>query len=145
MPAPGKPFTIGAAARHTGVPERTIRYYESIGLLAPGRASNDYREFGEREMSRLRFVARARSLGFSTDDCRNLLALYENPARASAQVRELADAHLAEMDRKIADLQRMRGELAGLVAQCRGNQRPKCPILDRLADDAESKSVQQYG
>lgn len=129
-----KPLSIGATARSTGLPERTIRYYESIGLVAPARGANRYRKFGERELRRLRFVAKARSLGFSVDDCRALLALQDNPARASANVRALATERVAQLDGKISLLRQMRKELAGLVAQCQGDQHPDCPILDRLAD-----------
>lgn len=134
---PQKPLTIGATARRTGVPERTIRYYESIGLVAPSRAANSYREFGEREQRRLQFVAKARSLGFSVDDCRALLALQDNPARASARVRALAQERVAQLDGKISVLRQMRRELASLVAQCQGDLQPDCPILDRLAGEGD--------
>lgn len=133
------PLKIGETARSTGLPERTIRYYESIGLVRPERASNSYREFGEGDLRRLRFVARARSLGFSVEDCRSLLSLHDDPYRASSNVRRLATEHLARIDGKIGALRQLREELAGLVARCRGDRRPDCPILDSLADVENGK------
>ena len=126
-------MNIGAAARATGLPAKTIRYYEDIGLVAPVRGDNGYRSFWERDLHRLTFLARARSLGFSLDDCRSLLALYDDRARASADVKALAIDHLSHIDRKIAELEGLRATLRHLVDRCHGDERPDSPILDDLA------------
>lgn len=126
-------MNIGDAARLSGLPAKTIRYYEEIGLVSPLRDTNGYRAFRERDVHKLTFLARARGLGFSVDDCRALLALYEDAGRASAQVREIAEAHLEQIDNKVAQLQSLRQTLAGLVHACAGDDRPDCPILDDLS------------
>ena len=126
-------MNIGQAAELTGVPAKTIRYYEEIGLVAPARSSNGYRAFRERDMHKLAFLGRARGLGFSIEDCRRLMALYEDRTRASAEVKEVAEAHLDEIDRKIRELQGMRALLAHLVENCHGDERPDCPIIDELS------------
>ena len=124
---------IGEVARATGLPAKTIRYYEEIGLLCPARGGNGYRVFSDRDVHTLAFVARARSLGFTVADCRALVALYRDRARSSADVRALAARHLDAIDRKIAELSAMRATLADLVERCHGDDRPDCPILDDLA------------
>ena len=126
-------MNIGDVADRSGLPAKTIRYYEDIGLVRPRRGANGYRAFAESDVHKLAFLARARSLGFAIDDCRALLALYEDKARSSADVKRLAEAHLAEIDRKIAELAAMRATLARLVDQCHGDDRPDCPILDDIA------------
>jgi Cu(I)-responsive transcriptional regulator len=126
-------MNIGDVAERSGLPAKTIRYYEDIGLVRPQRGANGYRAFGERELHKLAFLARARSLGFTIEECRALLALYEDRGRASADVKELAEGHLARIDRKIAELAAMRGTLARLVDRCHGDARPDCPILDDLS------------
>jgi MerR family copper efflux transcriptional regulator len=126
-------MNIGDAARRTGLPAKTIRYYEEIGLVRPDRDANGYRSFGDRECHRLAFVGRARALGFTVADCRSLLALYDDEARASADVRLLAQDHLDRIDRKLAELAEMRATLARLITDCAGDQRPDCPILADLA------------
>jgi MerR family transcriptional regulator, copper efflux regulator len=126
-------MNIGDVAERSGLPAKTIRYYEDIGLVRPARGTNGYREFREREMHKLAFLARARSLGFTIADCRGLLALYEDRERASGDVRRLAGEHLARIDREIAKLAAMRAALAELVERCQGDDRPDCPILDDLA------------
>lgn len=123
---------IGAAAVRSNLPERTLRYYESIGLVVPPRMKNGYRDYRDEDVSRLRLVGSARGLGFSIEDCRTLLTLYEDKGRASADVRALAKAHLDEVERKIIDLQSMRGALTGLVSACAGDASPNCPILEGL-------------
>lgn len=135
-------MNIGQAARRTGLPAKTIRYYEEIGLIRPHRDTNGYRSFGERDLHKLAFVARARALGFSVEDCRGLLALYEDEGRASADVKEIATAHLREIEHKIAQLGAMRQTLAHLVACCAGDERPDCPILEDLGAGA-SAAVQR--
>ncbi len=129
-------MNIGDVADRCGLPAKTIRYYEDIGLIRPRRGANGYREFGDREVHKLVFLARARSLGFTIEACRALLALYEDRGRASADVKELAQRHLAEIDRKIVELNGMRGALGHLVARCHGDDRPDCPIIDDLAGAA---------
>ena len=119
-----------------GLPAKTIRYYEDIGLVKPGRDTNGYRAFVQTDIHKLTFLARARALGFSIEDCRDLLALWEDTGRASADVRQIAQEHLARIETKIADLEDMRDTLKTLVRDCAGDDRPDCPILNRLGDPA---------
>lgn len=126
-------MNIGDAAERSGLPPKTIRYYEDIGLLKAPRGANGYRHYGEAEVHKLRFLARARSLGFSIDDCRHLMSLYEDRHRASADVRALAQSRIHEVEDKIRELQAMRATLMRLVHACHGDERPDCPILDDLA------------
>ncbi|WP_068306458.1 Cu(I)-responsive transcriptional regulator [Pararhodobacter sp. CCB-MM2] len=126
-------MNIGEAAAASGLPAKTIRYYEDMGLVAPRRDANGYRSFGEGEIHRLAFLNRARGLGFSLEDCRALLGLYADDGRASEDVRRLAADHLARIDARIAELKAMRETVAGLVSACAGGDRPDCPILDDLA------------
>ncbi len=126
-------MNIGAAAKASGLPAKTIRYYEEIGLVFPDRQENSYRDYSDDHVHKLRFIQRARSLGFSVEDCRQLLSLYEDKARASSSVKQLAQEHLTEIERKIAELTSMRDVLNDLVKHCRGDNRPDCPIIDRLA------------
>ncbi len=128
-------MNIGDAAAASGLPAKTIRYYEDIGLVRPARGANGYRDFSETDARKLAFLGRARSLGFSIGDCRTLLSLYEDRSRASADVKRVAQEHLARISRKIAELEAIRGALEGLMAQCHGDARPDCPILEGLADD----------
>jgi len=129
-------MNIGDVAARTGLPTKTIRYYEDIGLITPLRGKNGYRRFREADMHKLGFVGRARALGFSIEECRDLLALYEDEDRASADVRQIAIGHLEEIERKIAALSDMRDTLKGLVHACAGDHRPNCPILKELSDGA---------
>lgn len=129
-------MNIGEAAAASGLPAKTIRYYEEIGLVAARRAANGYRDYDAEAVRFLGFVAHARGLGFSIEDCRALLALWRDRNRASAEVRAIALEHLNEIDRKIVELQAMRRTLAHLVTTCHGDDRPDCPILDDLAPDA---------
>lgn len=125
-------MNIGDVARLSGVPAKTIRYYEDIGLVKPLRGENGYRVFRDIDLHKLAFLGRARMLGFSIEDCRNLLALYEDDARESASVKQIAEGHLKRIDEKISQLQSMRSTLAHLVETCAGDHRPDCPILDDL-------------
>lgn len=127
-------MNIGEAAERAGLPAKTIRYYEEIGLVCPARDANGYRVFRARDLHKLAFVARARALGFSIEECRALLALYEDESRASADVRRIAREHLARIDAKVAALQGMRDTLSGLIDACAGDSRPDCPILADLAE-----------
>ena len=128
-------MNIGEAAEQSGLPAKTIRYYEDIGLVTADRRANGYREYGEQHIHKLRFVQRDRGLGFSVEECRSLLSLYEDRHRASADVKHLAEARLADIDRKIEALHGMRATLAALVKSCHGDSRPDCPILDDLAGE----------
>lgn len=125
-------MNIGDVARRSGLPAKTIRYYEDIGFIKPRRGENGYRYFDEKELHKLAFIGRARSLGFTIEDCRSLLALYEDKDRASADVKRIAEQNLREIEAKIADLQAMRATLSHLVEECAGDHRPDCPILQDL-------------
>lgn len=127
-------MNIGEAQAFSKLPVKTIRYYEEIGLISPKRSSNGYRDFADEDVHRLVFLAQARSLGFSIENCRELLSLYGDKGRASADVKRLATAHLVEIDRKLQELGAMRETLSHLVRNCNGDDRPDCPILDELAD-----------
>lgn len=126
-------MTIGKASASSGVPPKTIRFYEELGLLKPAeRFANRYRAYDESNIQTLRFIRRARDLGFSLQEIDKLLGLYRNRRRASEDVKRLALAHIAELDHKIAELTRIRDMLTELARRCRGDQRPECPILDEL-------------
>ncbi len=126
-------MNIAEVSRATGLPAKTIRYYEDIGLITPARQENGYRVFRDTDQHKLAFLARARSLGFGIDACRDLLTLYTDQDRASADVKAIAQEHLSEVDSKIAALQSMRDTLGELVDACAGDSRPDCPILKDLA------------
>ncbi|TDI56652.1 MAG: Cu(I)-responsive transcriptional regulator [Alphaproteobacteria bacterium] len=128
-------MNIGQAALASGLPAKTIRYYEEIGLVEPARRGNGYRAYSGAHLHNLRFLARARSLGFSIQECRRLLSLYDDGNRASADVKLLAQAHIASIEEKITQLEGMKATLTGLVAACHGDDRPDCPILDDLAGE----------
>ena len=130
-----RPLNIGQASERTGLPVKTIRYYEDIGLVAPTRRDNGYRQFDDRDLHKLGFLQKARHLGFSIEDCEALLALYEDKNRSSANVKRLAIAHIEEIDRKLAELQSLRDTLGHLVEACHGDDRPDCPILNDLAQE----------
>lgn len=125
---------IGSVAKKSGIAAKTIRYYESIGLIESAeRTESGYRVYGQRDVETLRFIQRARGLGFSVADVGNLLALWRDKQRASAQVKALATRHVEEIDLKIAELRAMRDALDDLVQRCHGDDRPDCPILTNLA------------
>ena len=132
-------MNIGDAASVSGLPAKTIRYYEDIGLIRPRRGTNGYRDFRDADLHRLAFLARARSLGFTIEDCRTLLALHEDRRRTSAEVKRIAEEHLANIDRKLAELDSIRRVLSRLVRRCHGDARPACPIIDDLAGGAPRK------
>ena len=127
-------MNIGDVATAADLPAKTIRYYEDIGLIRPSRGANGYRSFSESDLHKLKFLGRARALGFSIEDCRVLLALYEDDKRASSEVKKIAKRHLAEIESKIADLAAMRDTLTHLVDTCAGDSRPDCPILEDLGN-----------
>jgi MerR family copper efflux transcriptional regulator len=126
-------MNIGIAAKKSGLPPKTIRYYEDIGLLKADRAGNGYRAYSMSDVHRLRFLQRSRSLGFSVEECRQLLSLYADKERESVDVKAIAQVKLAEVDRKIAELTSLRDLLSHLVQNCHGDERPNCPIIDGLA------------
>ncbi|HEY5300189.1 MAG TPA: Cu(I)-responsive transcriptional regulator [Acetobacteraceae bacterium] len=126
--------TIGQAALASGVSAKMIRYYESIGLIRPAsRSAGNYRTYDGADIQTLRFIARARSLGFSVDRITRLLALWREPARNSADVKVVALRHVADLDERIRALQGMRAAIESLAEHCHGDERPECPILDDLA------------
>lgn len=126
-------MNIGAAAEKANLPAKTIRYYEDIQLIAPSRAENGYRDYSEQDVHRLRFLQRARSLGFTIKECRLLLSLYEDEGRASADVKAIAMDKIGEINRKIEALQSLRSTLQSLAKHCHGDNRPDCPIIDDLS------------
>ncbi|UCH74545.1 MAG: Cu(I)-responsive transcriptional regulator [Rhodospirillales bacterium] len=129
-------MNIGEVASHSSVSAKTIRYYESIGLIAPARrTASGYRTYDEKDVQTLRFIHHARNLGFSVKDVAMLLDLWRDQKRASAHVKALAMAHIAAVDRKIEELQKMRDTLLDLTHHCHGDDRPDCPILDGLAGE----------
>ncbi|MFC2968067.1 Cu(I)-responsive transcriptional regulator [Acidimangrovimonas pyrenivorans] len=131
-------MNIGEAAQHSGLPAKTIRYYEDIGLVTPLRNFNGYRAFRDSDVHKLTFLGRARALGFTIEDCRTLMSLYEDQGRESAEVKRLASKHVAEIENKIASLQTMRDTLSNLISCCAGDDRPDCPILSDLAGDLQA-------
>jgi MerR family copper efflux transcriptional regulator len=127
-------MNIGEVAKRAGLNSRTIRFYESIGLISqPDRASSGYRDYAEKDVHQLRFVAAARALGFSVEEIRQLLALYDDRARSSSDVKRLVLHHVEEIDRKMQELAAMRRTLMHLAERCHGDKRPECPILDELS------------
>ncbi len=133
---------IGTVAAKSGISAKAIRYYESIGLIAaPHRTHSGYRVYDQRDLQTLRFIQRARSLGFSVGDVADLLTLWRDTRRHSAQVKALAANHVAEIDRKITELRGMRDTLTHLMERCHGDDRPDCPILDDLAGRGSQESV----
>lgn len=120
---------IGLAAKRSSLPAKTIRYYEDIDLVIPERSANGYRCYSEKDIHRLRFVQRARSLGFSVEECRLLLSLYQNKNRDSSDVRALALDKVHKIDRKVSELGSLRSALSVLVAKCNSNDKPDCPMV----------------
>lgn len=126
-------MNIGIAAERAGVPAKTIRYYESIGLLPPSsRTAAGYRVYGEHDLAMLGFIRRARALGFAVRDVASLLALWRDRRRSNAAVKALAQRHVADIDAKIAEYKAIRHTLVDLIERCHGDGRPDCPILERL-------------
>lgn len=128
------PFNVGQAAKMSNISPKMVRHYESLGLLpAVARTDSGYRQYTQTEIHTLRFIRRARDLGFSMAEIAELLALWQNRRRASASVKRIAAAHVAALDAKMAEMGAMRKTLQHLVHCCSGDQRPDCPILDELA------------
>ena len=127
-------WNIGEAARRSGVSAKMVRHYESLGLLPTvQRTESGYRQYGEAEVHTLRFIRRARDLGFSMDEIGQLLKLWQNRRRSSAEVRRIASRHIEDLSRKLAEMEAMRRTLQHLVHCCHGDERPDCPILDELS------------
>ena len=125
---------IGRASKASGVSVKMIRHYEAIGLLKNvARTYANYRVYGDRDVHSLRFIKRTRTLGFSVDDIRELLSLWQNRSRSSASVKKIAGAHLVGLKRRIVEIQSMVGTLEHLTHNCHGDSRPQCPILEELA------------
>ena len=130
------PGSIGRASKASGMSAKMIRYYESIGLVRPAvRSAANYRHYDAGSVRTLRFVARARGLGFSIEDIGRLLALWQEPERSSADVKRLALQHVAALDRRIEALRSMKTAIERVADQCHGDGRAECPILDELSDD----------
>ncbi|MCO6410935.1 Cu(I)-responsive transcriptional regulator [Hoeflea alexandrii] len=129
-------MNIGQASDATGLPAKTIRYYEDISLIKPARATNGYRDYDGKDVRRLALIQRSRSLGFTIEECRSLLSLYENKDRASSDVKELALERISEIDRKLKELKSLRNTLEILADHCHGDDRPDCPIIDEIAKGA---------
>ena len=132
-------MNIGDAAEQSGLPVKTVRYYDEIGLVSPARSDSGYRAYASVDLHRLQFVSRARGLGFSLDDCRHLLSLYDDESRASKDVKGIVREKLVEVDRKIEELQSLKNTLTHLANNCRGDSRPDCPILEDLAGSGTRK------
>ena len=127
-------LTIGEASAASGVSAKMIRYYESIGLVRPAtRTESNYRTYDGKAVETLRFVARARHLGFSMDEIGRLLGLWQDRARASADVKALAMKHIDELERRIAAMTAMKMTLEDLALRCHGDDRPDCPIIEGIA------------
>jgi Cu(I)-responsive transcriptional regulator len=127
-------MNIGQAAAASGVTAKMIRHYEESGLIrAPRRTTSNYRSYSDNDVHVLRFVKRARALGFSMADIKTLLSLWQDKSRSSSAVKRIARTHIDELERKIAELQSMARTLEHLVHHCHGDHRPECPIIEELA------------
>lgn len=130
-------FNIGQAAEHSGATAKMIRHYESLGLLpAVARSSNGYRVYSEADINTLSFIRRARDLGFSMAEIGDLVKLWQNRRRTSAQVKRITQSHIADLDRRMQELAAMKRALEALARECHGDERSECPILDDLARPA---------
>lgn len=123
------------------LPAKTIRYYDDIGLIIPSRARNGYRSYSTRDAHKLIFIGRARRLGFTIQDCRTVLSLYDDKSRASADVKRVAQGYVGRIEEKISELKSIRRTLRGLVNSCHGDHRPDCPILDDFAGGQEAEHL----
>jgi Cu(I)-responsive transcriptional regulator len=130
-------MNIGQASRATGVSNKMIRYYESVGLIRPAdRTDSNYRDFGERDVRELQFIRRARDLGFPVEEIGHLLSLWRDRDRPSREVKAIAEKHVADLDARIAEMQAMADALRNLAKGCVGDDRPDCPILADLGEAA---------
>lgn len=127
-------MNVGQAATKSGLPVKTVRYYADIGLVKPlGRSDAGYRIYGDAEISKLTFIRRARAFDFSIEDCRELLGLYQDKSRSSRDVKAMALKRLEQIDDKLQELNKLRDELARVAKECRGDNRPDCPILNSFS------------
>lgn len=126
-------MNIGTAASKSGLTAKTIRYYEDIGLVLPARSDNGYRDYSDEDVHCLNFIQRSRSLGFTIDECRALLSLYNDRDRSSSEVKKLALHKIDDIEHKIKELSAMKNMLSDLAGKCHGDDRPDCPILDNIA------------
>lgn len=127
-------MNIGAAAKQAGLTSKTVRYYANIGLIVPYQnPSSGYRDYSENDVAKLQFIGMARRFNFSIQECRELLALYEDRNRSSHDVKTLTMLKISEIEGKITELQSLKDQLSHLAAGCEGNDRPDCPILDALS------------
>lgn len=126
-------MNVKEAARRSHLPPKTLRYYDEIGIVVPARLASGYREYGEPDVHRLRFLHRARGLGFSLDECRTLLSLYGDEHRTSREVKAVVEHQLGTVERKVRELESIRDVLRKLAADCEGDDRPECPILDEFS------------
>ncbi len=126
-------MNIGDVSSISGLPTKTIRYYEDIELVKPARSQNGYRNYSKSEADTLIFLKRARELGFTIDECRSLLSLYQDKNRASADVKNLALEKVMQIEKRIEELKSLRATLTHLAENCHGDNRPDCPILDELS------------
>lgn len=127
-------MNIGQASRHSGISTKMIRHYEALGLIQPAaRTESNYRDFSERDVNDLRFIRRARSLGFSIEEISRLLSLWRDGSRPSREVKALAESHIQALEQRIAEMQAMTDTLRHLARGCAGDDRPDCPILADLA------------
>lgn len=131
-------MNIGAAAKSSGLPVKTVRYYADIGLVTPGgRSESGYRQYTLPELNKLIFARRARAFGFSIEETRELLSLYEDRNRSSADVKRIAERRLSDIDAKMKELQALKNELSHLVSACHGDERPDCPIISGFAGGSD--------
>jgi len=129
-----KIMKISEVAAKTGVTNRAIRYYEELNLIKSNRLSNNYREYDNDSLDKLKFISRARKLGFSIDECSSLISLFNNKTRKSSEVRKIAISKREELKKQIKELKDLEKSLEWLIKKCPGNDKPNCPIIDELAN-----------
>ena len=131
-------MNIGTASKLSGLTVKTVRYYSDIGIINPKiNTSTGYRSFSAPDLAKLQFISKARKFDFSLDDCRELIALYENTERSSKEVKALTLLKIAEIDTKLSELNMLRKQLSTLASACKGDDRPDCPILDVLSEKTD--------
>lgn len=139
-------FNIGEAAARSGVSSKMVRHYESLGLLpSVNRTDSGYRQYTDKEVHTLRFIKRSRDLGFSMAEIAELLKLWQNRRRSSAEVRRIASRHVADLEQRIAEMEEMRRTLDDLIRGCQGDHRPECPILDDLEGQGSARATGRDG
>ena len=132
-------MNIGLAAKLSNLTVKTVRYYDDISIVKPGRnPKTGYRSYSSDDVAKLQFIRKARQFNFSIDECRELLSLYQDKNRSSKEVKRLTTEKILEIDTKLEELNSLKNQLKHLVANCQGNDRPDCPILDALSNDSLS-------